>query len=508
MPSPRKLVRELIQTLRASASPIYALNADRELIFANPACEQWVGLGAAVLAGQTVGYYSAGAANDPARANKSNPDRDSAEVLALSPPPEAFDGHAASGVVLARRHDGSVARRLADFTPLLDDGGQFAGVIAVVGVEELPDDAPAGVSHSQPAGTSSSEAAHLHEQLQQFRLLNRSAYHGNRLVGTSPAMIRVRTQIHAASSGRINSWLHGPPGSGRSFAARAIHYGRTDGANLPLVLLDGAALTAEMAIGLLQSIALLSRQTRPTFLIRDIERLAAEVHQPLLRLLAERADSLHVLSISERSPDSLAADNALPPDLAALLSPLTIHLPRLAERKQDLPLLAQALVEAQNARHNRQFRGLSTAALDQLAVHNWPGNLDELAEVISEACQRARGPEIVPEDLPRKIFVSIQTARSGRPPEESIVLDTYLQGIERQLIERALKKSKGNKAKAARRLGLTRPKLYRRLVQLGMEVPSSPPPRKPRVPRPRPQVTEMELPEFVEEIPFEEADPE
>lgn len=156
-------------------------------------------------------------------------------------------------------------------------------------------------------------------------------------------------------------------------------------------------------------------------------------------------------------------------DLASLLSTVVIELPSLAERREDLPLLAQLFLEEHNMAGQRQVGGFSAAALDRLDAYPWPGNLDELAEVVAEAYQRCAGVEIAEADLPDKLRLAAQAAAVPRRVDERIVLDEYLERVERELIRRALVRAKGNKARAARLLGITRPRLYRRMVQLGLE---------------------------------------
>jgi DNA-binding NtrC family response regulator len=104
-----------------------------------------------------------------------------------------------------------------------------------------------------------------------------------------------------------------------------------------------------------------------------------------------------------------------------------------------------------------------------LDAYAWPGNLDELARVVAEAHRRVEGPQVGAGDLPDRIRLAAEAAAYPPRPEETIVLDEFLAGVERELIRRALAQAKGNKAKAARLLGMTRPRLYRRLVQLGLE---------------------------------------
>jgi DNA-binding NtrC family response regulator len=155
--------------------------------------------------------------------------------------------------------------------------------------------------------------------------------------------------------------------------------------------------------------------------------------------------------------------------LAATVGTLVIRLPPLAERREDIPLLLQLAVEERNAEHERQFRGFAPEAVDALVAYPWPGNVAELRRIVAEAASQAAGREITVADLPQRLSQAAAVAR--RPPrtDEPIVLAEFMTKIERQLIERALAQAKGNKARAARLLGLTRPRLYRRMVQLGLE---------------------------------------
>jgi DNA-binding NtrC family response regulator len=156
-------------------------------------------------------------------------------------------------------------------------------------------------------------------------------------------------------------------------------------------------------------------------------------------------------------------------DLAASLSTIVIQLPALAQRRDDLPLLAQLFLEELNALGGRQLGGFTPAVLDLLDGYAWPGNLDELAEVVAESHRQAAGLEIDVANLPERLRLASRAAAHPRHADETIVLSEYLERVERELIRRALARAKSNKARAARLLGMTRPRLYRRMVQLGLE---------------------------------------
>ena len=136
-------------------------------------------------------------------------------------------------------------------------------------------------------------------------------------------------------------------------------------------------------------------------------------------------------------------------DLAAMLSTITIELPPLAKRRDDLPLLAQALLEEENARGGRQLGGFTPEAIDRLCAYGWPGNVAELAEVVADCHARAAGTLVASRELPERFRLAAEAAAHPRRKEEPIVLDEFIARIERELIRRALARAKGNKAKAA-----------------------------------------------------------
>jgi DNA-binding NtrC family response regulator len=168
-----------------------------------------------------------------------------------------------------------------------------------------------------------------------------------------------------------------------------------------------------------------------------------------------------LLSCCERSLREMAELKQFDVDVARHLSTLELQLPPLSERIQDLPLIAQAAIEDFNAEGNRQFSGIDAGALESLCQYPWPGNVDELAQVIHQTCRSAQGSLIQVADLPKRIHQGIAAGRTARPPEVSIQLPSFLKEVEDELIRRAIRKAKGNKAKAARMLGISRQRLIR-----------------------------------------------
>jgi DNA-binding NtrC family response regulator len=213
------------------------------------------------------------------------------------------------------------------------------------------------------------------------------------------------------------------------------------------------------------------RSAGGTLLLGEVDSMPTEAQEDLLEFLADGSLGMRVVSTSTRLLGEVEAEGRFSHDLACRLSTLVIELPALVRRLDDLPLLAQALVEETNATSTRQMAGFTAEAIDLLAAYPWPGNVDELLAVVQAAHERAQGGEITAPDLPKQIHWSVDAVNHPARQDEPIVLVEFLARVERELIARAMRRAKGNKSKAAKLLGLTRPRLYRRLVQLGLEQP-------------------------------------
>jgi DNA-binding NtrC family response regulator len=160
--------------------------------------------------------------------------------------------------------------------------------------------------------------------------------------------------------------------------------------------------------------------------------------------------------------------DAISTELVDVLSTITIQLPRLADRLEDLPILAQFCLESCNERSPKQVGSFRSDALDLLMLYSWPGEVEQIKEVIAAAHNACSSHQILPADLPAVIHHAANAATHVRRQPERIVLDDLLAAIEMEAVVRALAQSRGNKSEAAELLGMTRPRFYRRLVQLGL----------------------------------------
>jgi transcriptional regulator with PAS, ATPase and Fis domain len=521
----RSIAGQLVRFLHGLAAPVCVFDEDRRVVFVNEACARWAGVPLDELIGKTASYSAVAKTSDTAVVDR------------LCPPPEAFAGSRQTGWIYTTS-DKEPRRRRAEFYPLSHDNSNSLSPVIVVA-----DSADASANEESESGPIplTDDAEILHDRLMQFRQDQAAHYGLERLVGDSPAVQLARTQARAAIASGANATIVGPPGVGRGYLARAIHYGAAEQGqketaephDRPLLPLDGSLLTQEVLGSAVAGLSYYGRNVPVTLLLLQLDQVPIELQGELVRLLGARFNTLRFLATSQTPPDALLSEDRLHQHLAAAISTLVIRLPALADRRDDIPVLAQLALEELNASRGKQLRGFTGEALDALVAYSWPGNVAELREFVTDAFARAEGVAIAAADLPRRVFHAAEAAR--RPPraDEPIELESFLRDIERELIERALKRAKGNKARAARLLGLTRPRLYRRMVQLGLEDATSILPaavvakkgRRPAGKRPRKSeeppermFAPSELPdefdatvptndedaEFIEDIPFEE----
>jgi DNA-binding NtrC family response regulator len=438
-----KLATALVRLLDQSAAPLYLLDARRRLVYCNQACAQWVGVPTEQLVGRRCDYHS-------------DPTADAA--CRLCPPPEAFGGKPCWSEVAPSEN--ASARRV-EFEPLADARGEVVAVLAIASSLAAPQ---AGAEQLEL-----DSAAAIHRWLARFYARYRRAV-PVALVGKSSAVALAQARFDLATASDANVLVVGPPGSGTVEIARTIHlsrHGQDSGAlaTLPCAEL-GEELLQSTCTWLMQTSA---REDLPAALIlKDVDRLPGTFQTRLAEAVAAGQLNARLLSTAQSDLAEPVRGGGFLPDLAARLATITIELPPLADRVEDVPLVAQALLEEENARGGKQLSGFSPEAIDRLLLYTWPGNLLELSDVVSDARGRAEGPLIGPHDLP-DFFRHVVDAQAYAPePEETIVLDTFLAQIELELIERALAKAKGNKTRAAELLGMNRPRFYRRLVQLGL----------------------------------------
>jgi Nif-specific regulatory protein len=207
-----------------------------------------------------------------------------------------------------------------------------------------------------------------------------------------------------------------------------------------------------------------------TLFLDEVGDLDTETQVRLLRVLQERefervggtetipAD-VRVLAATNRDLEKLIAQGQFREDLYYRLNVFPIHLPPLRERRSDILLLADHFAEVYGEKNGKPISRIATPTIDCLTAYHWPGNVRELENVIERAVLLAEGDVIQAHHLPP----TLQLPEPTRPKKGGLLQST-LDAIERDMIVDALKTSRGNKAAAARALGITE-----RLIGLRVE---------------------------------------
>ena len=451
----RSIADALKKLLSVSSLPIFVVDDQRRIVFSNEACCRWVDVVEEDLVGQRCDYHSA-------------PRSTTAEDVAsgLCPPPEVFSGIRMTAEVSHRSTTGTLERRTAEFVPLQLQGGELAGVLVIV---------EAALSWKGPLQPTTAEPtpSELHQALRQLRNELGQYFRVDHLVGESEELHRVRAQVLLASEAQTHVVVIGNHGSGSETVARAIHYGGSNEEQVPVLPLASELFDGELLRSTIT--AFMSRERSkweaivPSILLLNADLLATDAQQELLELLRLPQGNLRIISTTRQPLLQLAGRDSFSHDLALRLSSLVIELPPLASRVQDLPLLAQQFLEESNRQEERQLSGLSAEALDCLAAYSWPGDIDELRGLIQDAAAVADGPQITATDLPSAFHQAIHPTASTVSAFKPVEIDQFLAEVEGRLIGETLEAAKGNKAQAARWLGMSRARLLRRIQYLGLD---------------------------------------
>jgi DNA-binding NtrC family response regulator len=312
------------------------------------------------------------------------------------------------------------------------------------------------------------------------RLQQRTTY--SDIVGRSKQMQDIFEIIEGVAKSDANILIIGESGTGKELIANAIHY-NSHRAKAPFVKVNCAALPKELMESELfghtkgaftgatrDKEGLIARAGGGSLLLDEIAEMPIELQPKLLRALQERVYyrlgserpvevDFRLISSTNQNPMEVIRSGHLREDLYYRVSTITIEVPPLRERPDDIPLLADHFLKKYSEKYNRVVQGFTQTALSAMFSYRWPGNVRELESAVERAVLLCKGDHIEVIDL---LFTAAEPPAPTNH-EFRIPPDMTLEEIEREVIFQALSRTKGNKQAAANALGIYRPRLYSKI---------------------------------------------
>jgi DNA-binding NtrC family response regulator len=320
------------------------------------------------------------------------------------------------------------------------------------------------------------------------QLSTRSEYFN--IIGASKQMQTIYETIDSVAKSDANVLIVGESGTGKELIANAIHYGSLR-SKKPFIKVNCAALPKELIESELfghtkgaftgahaDKEGLVQHAAGGSLLLDEIAEMPIELQPKLLRVLQERsyrkigsektyAVDFRLISSTNTLPADAIRDGLLRDDLFYRISTITIHVPPLRERTEDIQLLTDHFFKMYARKYERQISGVSQAAYQRLFAHTWPGNVRELQNVLERAVLLAKSEKLEPVDLP---FEHGESPDGGPGAGWEVPQDMTLEAIEKMVIETTLQRTRGNKQAAANRLGIYRPRLYSKIRKYEIDV--------------------------------------
>ena len=321
--------------------------------------------------------------------------------------------------------------------------------------------------------TAQEEQQRLIEENLRLREELKDRFHPANIIGNSREMQAVFDLIDHVSKADTTVLIRGESGTGKELVANAIHYHshrvggpfiKVNCAALPETVIESELFGHEKGAftgATAQRKGRFELASGGTIFLDEIGDLSAATQIKLLRVLQEKSfervggaqtlqANVRIIAATNRNLEALIEEGKFREDLYYRLNVFPIHLPPLRERKADILLLADHFVEKYNTIHHKNIQRISTPAIDMMMSYHWPGNVRELENCIERAVLLSKDDVIHGHHLPP----TLQTAEAT-DTHLSETLQEALDNLERELIIEALKETGGNKAKAAKRLGIT-----------------------------------------------------
>lgn len=312
------------------------------------------------------------------------------------------------------------------------------------------------------------------------------------VIGSSPKMHEVIQLLMRIAPTNATVLIQGETGTGKELVAQSIHQ-NSPRKTKPFVALNCAALSENILESELfghvrgaftdastDRVGKFEYAQGGTLFLDEVGDMPLATQIKLLRVLENseitRVGSnepikvnVRILSATNRNLEKQIAAGTFRSDLYHRLKVVTVVLPRLVERSQDIPLLIEHFMKQFGKRHDKQIKSMTTAARRQLMAFDWPGNVRQLRNVIESMVVVDYDGVLDTDDLPAELSAPAESI-GDEPPKTNLasLVGKSLEEIERLFIEETLKLTGGNREEAARMLGIGERTLYRKIKEYGM----------------------------------------
>jgi two-component system response regulator HydG len=331
--------------------------------------------------------------------------------------------------------------------------------------------------------------SHLKEENRLLRETLGTQFDYRNIIGRSTAMVKLLETVAQVAPSEATVLITGESGTGKELIAGAIHFNSPRKAG-PFVKINCAALTETLLESELfghekGAFTGAHRRREGRFLLADggslfldeVSAMSLAMQVKLLRVLQEREITrvggeevikvdVRVIAATNKDLIQEIEENRFREDLYYRVNVVALNVPRLREREEDIPLLTQHFLGMFAEKNQKKIKGLTPQAMDRLLKYEWPGNVRELMNAIERAVVLSRSEYLDQEDLPM-VVKDEDSEGLGLLTESTVPADLPLDEVEKATILKTLEACGGNKSEAARRLGITRKTLHKKLKKYG-----------------------------------------
>jgi two-component system response regulator AtoC len=339
------------------------------------------------------------------------------------------------------------------------------------------------------------EVKKLRNEVDELRSELSARYRFENIIGTSSSINSIFQMMYKIARVDGTVLVTGESGTGKELVARAIHF-KSPRSNGPFVVVNCGAIPKDLIesefFGHIKGAFTDAKSEKTgkfelaqkgTIFLDEVGELSQEAQVKLLRALGEREIvkvggtetipiDVRVIAATNKDLEHDTKIGIFREDLYWRLAVLSIHLPPLKDRKEDIPLLCDHFIEKFNRELGKKIEGVNPKALELLLNYSWPGNIRELESVIYEAIVLSDSRIIEEDNLPKRIRGKTSVKEVAPSPEDkpmSDMVQSLTEQMEIELIEKALKESGGNRSKAAEKLGISRKTLFNKMVHYSIK---------------------------------------